>query len=143
MEHPAAPGDQKRDISAMLRLAGLRRTRQRMALAALLFPVRDRHVSAEELHAEALAHHLDISLATVYNTLNQCVRAGLLREIPLGGQKSYFDTNVSDHCHFYIENEGRLMDMPADFAGVSAIATPPAGYDILHVDVIARIATKA
>src|SRR3989344_5255926 len=86
-----------------LRTAGLRPTRQRLALAKLLFEGGDRHVTAEMLHAEAQTAAIRVSLATVYNTLHQFTAAGLLREIVVDSQRSYFDTNMTDHHHFYFE----------------------------------------
>src|SRR5687768_1223226 len=102
------------DVSTLLRGAGLRPTRQRVALATLLFAEGDRHVTAETLHEEAVRVGERVSLATVYNTLHQFKRAGLLREIAIGGQRAYFDTNTSNHNHFFIEGEGKLMDIPGD-----------------------------
>ena len=87
-----------------LRQAGLRPTQQRLALAELLFGKGDRHVCAEDLYAEAFHASVAVSLATVYNTLNQFRSAGLLRELAIEGDRSYFDTNTSDHFHFF-DNE--------------------------------------
>src|SRR5262245_43162003 len=89
------------DVSSLLRRAGLRPTRQRVALATLLYGKGDRHVTAELLHEEAVGVGEQVSLATVYNTLHQFQTAGLLREISIGGQRTYFDTNVSNHNHFF------------------------------------------
>ena len=94
-------------ISKRLSATGLRPTRQRLALAALLFNGSDRHVTAEGLFDEAIAAQLSVSLATVYNTLHQFTAAGLLREIAVDGAKVYFDTNVSEHHHFLNEEIGR------------------------------------
>src|SRR5512135_1295815 len=79
----------------LLQHAGLRPTRQRLALARLLFDRGDRHLTAEQLHAEAGAERISVSLATVYNTLHQFTRAGLLREVVVEAGRSYFDTNTS------------------------------------------------
>ena len=98
------------DASALIRRAGLRPTRQRVSLAVLLFGNGDRHVTAEMLHEEAVRAGGRVSLATVYNTLHQFKRAGLLREIAIGGQRAYFDTNTSNHNHYFVEGEARLMD---------------------------------
>src|SRR5690349_22383150 len=89
-----------------LRAAGLRPTRQRLALARLLFEKGDRHVTAEQLHGEALGAAVPVSLATVYNTLHQFIGAGLLREVVVSPGRSYFDTNVTDHHHFFYEDDG-------------------------------------
>jgi Fur family iron response transcriptional regulator len=122
-----------------LRAAGLRPTRQRIALAKLLFDRGDRHVTAEELHGEAEAGNVAVSLATVYNTLHQFTDAGLLRQVVVDSGRSYFDTNTSDHHHFFFEDTGRLKDIPGDAVTVSALPAPPAGGRIQRVDVIVRV----
>ena len=123
----------------MLRTAGLRPTRQRLALARLLFDKGDRHVTAEQLHGEALDAAVPVSLATVYNTLHQFIAAGLLREVVVNPGRSYFDTNVSEHHHFFLEESGRLLDIPGDRIDVSNVPAPPSGTAIRRVDVIIRI----
>ncbi|NQV84311.1 MAG: transcriptional repressor [Rhodospirillales bacterium] len=122
-----------------LRGAGLRPTRQRLALAKLLFEGPDRHVTAEILRAEAQAANVRVSLATVYNTLHQFTTAGLLREIVVDSQRSYFDTNISDHHHFFYEGSGRLDDIPGDQIAVTSMPAPPVGTTIKRVDVIVRV----
>ena len=123
----------------MLRAAKLRPTRQRLALARLLFEKGDRHVSAEELHGEAIEAQVRVSLATVYNTLHQFVAGGLLREVVINPGRSYFDTNTSDHHHFFYEESGRLSDIPGDRITVGNLPTPPEGGAIRRVDVIVRV----
>jgi Fur family iron response transcriptional regulator len=110
------------DIAGKLRGAGLRPTRQRLALAEILFGSGDRHVSAEALHGEAVAARVPVSLATVYNALNQFTRVGLLREVAIEGDRSYFDTNTSNHFHYFLESEGRLIDIGTDDIEVRACA---------------------
>lgn len=122
-----------------LRTAGLRPTRQRLALAKVLFEKGDRHVSAEALHGEALSHGIRVSLATIYNTLHQFTAAGLMREIVVDGQRAYFDTNVSDHHHFFYETSGRLQDIPADSVKLARIPEPPRGARVRRVEVIVRL----
>lgn len=122
-----------------LREAGLRPTKQRLSLAALLFGSGDRHITAEALHAEAIAAGETVSLATVYNTLHQFKTAGLLREIALDGQRASFDTNVSDHNHFYIERTGEIMDIAGDSIRVDGVPQPPDGMKIAHIDVVVRL----
>lgn len=122
-----------------LRVAGLRPTRQRVALGTLLFGGGDRHVSAEQLHAEAEASGEYVSLATVYNTLHQFKRAGLVRELAIEGSKTFFDTNVSNHNHFLIEADGRVMDIPGDCIRVDGVPQPPPGMAISHIDVVIRL----
>jgi Fur family iron response transcriptional regulator len=127
-------------IAALLRAAGLRPTRQRMALGQLLFAAGDRHATAEMLHAEAVAAGCRVSLATVYNTLHQFRKAGLLREIAIDGARAYFDTNTSNHSHFFVEAEGRLLDIPGAAIRIDRLPEPPDGMRISHVDVVVRLA---
>jgi Fur family transcriptional regulator, iron response regulator len=126
-------------IAHKLRQAGLRPTRQRCSLATLLFGQGDRHVSAEALHEEAVASGVRISLATIYNTLHQFQEAGLLRELAIDGQRSYFDTNTSNHNHFYFEGQGRLIDIPGDTVRVDGVPEAPPGMRISHIDVVVRL----
>lgn len=130
--------DQER-IDGVLRAAGLRPTRQRVALAGLLFRRGDRHITAEELHVEVLAAGEQVSLATVYNALHQFQQAGLLRELTVEGSKSYFDTNTSNHNHFYVEMDDRLLDIPGDTVRVNGLPEPPPGMKIAHIDVVVRL----
>lgn len=123
-----------------LRGAGLRPTRQRLALARLLFGGGCRHVTAEQLHAEALSGHEAVSLATVYNTLHQFTAAGLLREVVIEQGRSYFDTNTTEHHHFYFIADGRLEDIPADSVRLAATPAAPAGGRIARVDIVLRVA---
>ena len=123
----------------LLRRADLRPTRQRLALAKLLFENGHRHVTAESLHEEALGKNFDVSLATVYNTLHQFVEAGLLREIFVDASRSYFDTNTTEHHHLFFESSGRVEDVPADQVVVSELPPPPEGMKVRRVDVIIRL----
>ena len=109
---PALTGCPWHDVNEMLQAAGLRPTRQRMALGWLLFGKGARHLTAEMLYEEATLAKVPVSLATVYNTLNQLTDAGLLRQVSVDGTKTYFDTNVSAHHHFYLENNHELVDIP-------------------------------
>ncbi|WP_207485063.1 iron response transcriptional regulator IrrA [Arenibaculum pallidiluteum] len=122
-----------------LQQAGLRPTRQRLGLARLLFEGSDRHVTAEQLHGEAAGANLKVSLATVYNTLHQFTDAGLLREVVVEAGRSYFDTNIDDHHHFFHEGSGRLEDIPGEQVAVAAIPAAPAGTEVARVDVIIRL----
>jgi len=127
------------DILDRLRGVGLRPTRQRLALAKLLFDNGDRHISAEQLHSEALSQNIRVSLATVYNTLHQFTDVGLLREIVVDSGRSYFDTNTSAHHHFFFEKSGRLEDIPGDDIHLNHIPAAPDGHRIKRVDVIVRV----
>jgi len=122
-----------------LRAAGLRPTRQRLALARQLFEAGDRHVTAEQRHVEATRAGIRVSLATVYNTLHQFTAVGLLREVAVDAGKTYFDTNVSDHHHFFFEASGDLRDIPGHALAVSGLPDAPAGAEVARVDVIIRL----
>ena len=125
-----------------LRASGLRPTRQRLALAKLLFDKGDRHITAEMLHAEAMNANIRVSLATVYNTLHQFTAAKLLREIVVDSSRSYFDTNTDPHHHFYFEDSGRLADIPGEQVVVSQLPSPPSGTTIESVEVVIRVTEK-
>jgi Fur family iron response transcriptional regulator len=122
-----------------LRAVGLRPTRQRVELASLLFRSGDRHVTAESLHDEAASQGLKISLATVYNTLHQFTHAGLLRQVVVDASRGYFDTNTGDHQHFFLEEEGTLIDIPGEDITVAGVPQPPVGLSVDRVDVVVRV----
>ena len=122
-----------------LRHAGLRPTRQRSALAKLLFANGHRHLTAEHLHAEAVGAGIKVSLATVYNTLHQFTTAGLLRQVVVDATRSYFDTNTGEHQHFYCEDEAKLIDIPSSNLSVANVPVPPMGMEVSRVDVVVRI----
>ncbi len=122
-----------------LRAVGLRPTRQRVELASLLFRTGDRHVTAESLHDEVSGLGLKISLATVYNTLHQFTHAGLLRQVVVDAARGYFDTNTGDHQHFFLEEEGTLIDIPGEDIQVAGVPQPPAGLTVDRVDVVVRV----
>jgi len=126
-------------LTAVLRMAGLRPTRQRLALADMLYGGGHRHVSAEALHAEASTDGVTVSLATVYNTLRQFKDAGLLREVTVDAARTYFDTNTSDHHHFFIEDEDRVVDIPTNDIVIEGLPEAPKGMKITHVDVVVRV----
>ncbi len=123
-----------------LKAVGLRPTRQRLALSRLLHEGGNRHLTAEQLHEEALAAKMPVSLATVYNALHQFTAAGLLREVVVEPGRSYFDTNVEDHHHFYFEDSGRLEDIPGDEVHLVRLPKPPKGTRLSRVDIIIRVA---
>ncbi len=130
-------------LAQRLRKVGLRPTRQRMALAGLLFGGQNRHVTAEELHREALSTGAVVSLATIYNTLNRFTAAGFLREVAVEGAKTYFDTNTADHFHFYLESEGRLLDIDHHDVTVEGLPETPGGKYVSRIDVIVRLADRS
>lgn len=133
---------QGREVGNRLRAAGLRPTRQRVALAHLLFAKGDRHLTAEELHEEAADAGVPVSLATIYNTLHQFTEARLLRVLSVESSKTYFDTNVSDHHHFFVEGENDIRDIPVGNISVGNLPEPPEGMEISHVDVVIRLRPK-
>ncbi len=136
MDSTVRPYGQAHDT---LRKVGLRPTRQRLGLARLLFENGDRHVTAEQLHTEAAGANLRVSLATIYNTLNQFTEAGLMREVVVDPGRSYFDTNITDHHHFFHEDTARLQDIPGDAISVGKVPEPPAGSRVERVDIIVRV----
>ena len=130
------------DVKSMLRGVGLRPTRQRMALGWILFAKGDRHLTAEMLYEEATKAKVPVSLATVYNTLHQFTDVGLLRQVAVDGSKTYFDTNVSQHHHFFVEGENDLLDIPNADVVVGKTPIPPEGYEVARIDVVVRLRRK-
>jgi len=130
------------DVKSMLREVGLRPTRQRMALGWILFAKGDRHLTAEMLYEEATKAKVPVSLATVYNTLHQFTDVGLLRQVAVDGSKTYFDTNVSQHHHFFVEGENDLLDIPNADVVVGKTPVPPEGYEVARIDVVVRLRRK-
>lgn len=131
------------DFALKLRNASLRPTRQRLALARVLFSGHDRHVTAEQLHAEVLGAGAHLSLATVYNTLNQFTQAGLLRQVIVEGSKVHFDTNTRDHHHFYFEDENLLTDIPGGDVRIEGLPRAPGGTEIDRVEVVVRLKSRS
>jgi Fur family iron response transcriptional regulator len=127
--------------STLLRLkkAGLRPTRQRVALASLMFNGEDRHLTAEQLLREAQGASVRVSLATIYNALNQFAEAGLLREVVIEPGQSYFDTNIEDHHHFYVAGTGEFYDIPVGAVSLGNCPPPPDGMAISRIEVIIRL----
>jgi Fur family iron response transcriptional regulator len=130
------------DVKTMLRDVGLRPTRQRMALGWILFAKGDRHITAEMLYEEANKAKVPVSLATVYNTLHQFTDVNLLRQVAVDGSKTYFDTNVSEHHHFFVEGENDLLDIPHTDVVVGKTPSPPEGYEVARIDVVVRLRKK-
>ena len=126
----------------LLKSAGMRSTRQREAVAKCLFDGPDRHLTAEMLFDELLATGARASLATIYNTLNLMLEAGLLRQVCVDGSKTYFDTNTRSHQHFYFENTRELVDIPGSDWTVEDVVLPSQEYDLARVDVIVRLRKK-
>ena len=140
--HAPLTGCPWHDVKAKLREVGLRPTRQRMSLGWILFGKGDRHVTAEMLYEEASKAKVPVSLATVYNTLHQFTDAGLLRQVAVDGSKTYFDTNNSQHHHFFVEGENALLDIPDSDVVVGKTPIAPEGYEIARIDVVVRLRRK-
>jgi len=137
-----ADGAPRHDYKKLLRQAGLRPTHQRMALGSMLFSQGNRHVTAEMLYEEAINAKVPVSLATVYNTLNQFTAAGLLRQIGIDGSKSFFDTNPSEHHHFFIEDEDTLLDIPPAEALLRKLPQAPEGFEVVRFAIVVRLRRK-
>lgn len=118
----------------------LRPTRQRLALASLLVgDGEDRHVTAESLYEMVGRTGEKVSLATVYNTLRAFCEAGLMNEVVVDGSKSYFDTRMDDHPHYFWEGNAQLTDAPKEELKIASLPQPPEGTEIARVDVIIRL----
>jgi Fur family iron response transcriptional regulator len=131
---------QTRRGEAWLARADLRPTRQRVALAAMLVgDGQDRHVTAESLFSNVCSSGEKVSLATVYNTLRAFCDAGLMQEVTVDGTRSYFDTNMAEHPHFFWEDSGELTDAPAEDLKIVGLPAAPDGMEIASVDVVIRL----
>jgi len=127
----------------MLREAGLRPTAQRMSLGAILFSGCDRHVTAEALYHEAVQASVPVSLATIYNTLNKFAEAGLLRQVIVSGAPTHFDTNTSNHPHFFVENTNLLLDIPAAEIVLEKMPAVPDGFESAGTEIVVYLKRKA
>ena len=119
---------------------GLRPTKQRMILIKLLFENPDRHISADELYEEVKKEDRKISLATIYNTLKQFTKVGLLKELVVDQNKSIYCTNHDPHYHLYNEDEGKVIDIPQKNIDLN-IPSIPACLSLHNVDVVVRVRT--
>lgn len=139
-----APGGPpvKQRMRSLLETYGLRATRQRLGLAKLLLSKGNRHVTADILAAEANAVNIRASLATVYNVLNLFSQVGIVRALTIEGAKTFFDTNTTDHSHFFFEDSGHIEDVSLEGMQIASAVTPPDGYEIVKVDVVFRLRRK-
>jgi Fur family iron response transcriptional regulator len=137
-----APNGVTIQIRSILERYGLRATRQRLGLAKLLFGQGDRHVTADALAAEARAARMSASLATVYNVLNLFAQVGLVRGLAIEGTKTVFDTNTSDHCHFFFEDTADVSDIAAEGIKIVGDVEPPDGYEVSKIDIVVRLRPK-
>ncbi|MBB4302013.1 Fur family iron response transcriptional regulator [Rhodobium orientis] len=131
------------DVVGLLRSAGLRPTQQRRALAELLFAGGGRHITAECLREDAMKAGIPVSLATIYNTLNQFTDAGLLRELAIDANKTYFDTTTHEHHHYFVEGTDEVFDIPEMELSITDLPEPPEGMEIARVDVVVRLRPKS
>ena len=129
-------------IDKLLDNAKLRHTKQRAQIAKILFKAENRHFTAEQLHKEVRTAGHTISLATIYNTLHQFRSAGLLRQVIVEPGKVYFDTNTEPHHHFYIEDDGELLDVERKEVKISTLPEIPKDCNIQEMDVIIRLKKK-
>ncbi len=139
---PAGAPPGKYPQRSLLERYGLRATRQRLGLAKLLLSKGNRHVTADTLATEATSLKMRASLATVYNVLNLFAQVGIVRALTIEGAKTFFDTNTTDHSHFYFEDTGHIEDIPLEGMQLASTVTPPEGYEIVKVDVVFRLRRK-
>lgn len=142
-DRPTGNGDGPCGARNLLNETGLRATRQRLAIAKLLFGREFRHVSAESLHEELVRSGAPGSISSVYRNLRDLSGMGLLKRAPIYGSKAWFDTRTGHHHHFYAEDEDRLLDMPAGRLSVENVPPPPDGYELVGVEVLVRIRRRA
>lgn len=136
--HDVAEPSRRACLAAILRMTGIRPTRQRLDLADRLIG-RDRHVTAEALYLEVSNAGQELSLATVYNTLRQFQSSGLVRELAFEGMRSVFDTDTSHHHHFYLTDEARIVDIPGEQPAIRDLPGVPQGYEVDRVEVVVRL----
>lgn len=134
-----AKDTEKMSLQALLTENGVRPTRQRLALASVLFDGCHKHVRAEDIVAALGKKKARVSLATVYNNLIQFTKVGLLREIAVDQTCRYFDTNNTIHGHYYDEVTGELSDIPDEALRALTIPAPPKGRKIKRVDLTIRL----
>ncbi len=118
--------------------SGIVPTKQRRVLAKIMFQKGNRHISAENLFDEVKKEDRKISMATIYNTLKQFTNLGLIREVVVDKNKSLYDTNNKPHYHLYIEDEGKIHDIPTDNINLDLPAIP-ACLTLHNIDIIVRV----
>ena len=133
---------QEQNIESKLKALGQRLTLQRLNLAKLIFTDKDQHMSADQLYQKAQEKGFHISLATIYNTLNQWAKMGLLRRVAVYSGAVYFDTNVSNHYHFYDKEKDDLIDLPSNQVQFTNLPLAPDGMQIKNVDVVIYISAQ-
>jgi len=133
-EQQALEGLVRRKLAA----ARMRPTRQRVDLGCAIFGAGDRHFTAEMIFQETRPIRFAPTLGTIYNTLNEFARCGLLREIAIYDAKLWYDTKTGPHFHFYREDTEELWDVPGEWRPGIEIAAPE-GTQIVAIDVIVRL----
>lgn len=123
----------------MLLKAGLRPTRQRLDLAGLIFGTPTRHLTAKELYQLAREADVSVSLATVYNALNQFADASIIKRIPVDRGLVYFDTDINAHHHFYVDGEDRIIDIGSDSISFLRFPEPLEGYAVAGVEIVIHL----
>lgn len=131
-----ANGSWPRDLLAQ---AGLRPTRQRLAVVEHLFAVGGQHVSAAGLHDALARQGKRVSMCCIYSSLRRLNEIGLIQRVPVYGETVYFDTEVSHHHHFYVAHEDRLIDVPRGTIEIHGVPAAPQGYDLVGIDVVLRL----
>tara|TARA_B100000900_G_scaffold393879_1_gene390781 strand:+ start:429 stop:845 length:417 start_codon:yes stop_codon:yes gene_type:complete len=129
------------DFINKLRNSGLRPTRQRIKICEALFNTdKTFHFTVNDL-AKMMQKNFNekISLATVYNTLHAFKKKGYVKEISLGNDKSYFDTNISSHHHFFDTKTNELIDIDSSKVELKNIPNPPKGKSIKNIDVVINV----
>jgi len=139
----SSPSEGSAEIRSRLRNAGLRPTRQRITLLRALLVGAHRHFTAESLYEDAKKAHVNVSLATVYNTLRQFTSAGLIVQIAGDGIRSYFDTNTTTHQHYLYEEQNILSDIPKAEEIPCGHPIPPNGFEVTRIEVIARLRRRS
>ena len=143
VRHPINKSNTKHSMNRSLNWvsrAGLRPTKQRIKLAQILIgDGENKHITAEGLFDLVKKSNVSVSLATVYNTLKAFCDVGLINEVMVDGGKSYFDTRLDDHPHFFWEDTGEISDAPSENLKINNLPNAPHEYEITKVDVIIRV----
>lgn len=125
--------------SEILLKNGIKPTKIRRAIAALLFDGEHKHVTVEQVIEMARKAKIKTSVASVYNTLNQFAAAGLLRRVSVGQSRAFFDTNLDTHHHFYFEDEDRLQDIDDANLALKSLPEVPEGRSIKAIEITLRV----
>jgi len=127
-----------------LRVSGLRPTKQRLAICRILFDRKETfHFTIEKLQKIVESgNKKKISLATLYNTVHAFKKKGYLKEISLKGNKTFFDTNIKKHYHFYDEDLSQLIDIKNENFFLKNLPNAPKGKKIRDIDITIRVANN-